>query len=84
MVQPPDSLSSLPATCLTLTPSRSFIVAEWRGVKNLNLADNNLVRMGSLAPMVALEELRISGNNLEDMPGGSWVRFGHARTTFLH
>ena len=29
---------------------------------------SDLVRMGSLAPLVALEELRISGNNLEAMP----------------
>lgn len=40
----------------------------WAGVKILSLYDNNLVRMGSLAPLVALEELRISGNNLEEMP----------------
>jgi len=41
---------------------------SWASVKILSLYDNNLVRMGSLAPLVALEELRISGNNLESMP----------------
>lgn len=41
----------------------------WASVKILNLYDNNLVRMGSLAPLVGLEELRINGNNLEEMPG---------------
>jgi len=30
--------------------------------------ENNLVRFGSLAPLVALEELRLNGNNLEEMP----------------
>lgn len=41
---------------------------KWASVKILSMYDNNLVRMGSLAPLVALEELRISGNNLETMP----------------
>lgn len=40
----------------------------WANVKILSLYDNNLVRMGSLAPLESLEELRISGNNLEEMP----------------
>jgi len=40
----------------------------WAGVTTLSLYENNLVRMGSLAPLVALEELRINGNNLEEMP----------------
>ena len=40
----------------------------WASVKVLSLYDNNLVRMGSLAPLVALEELRLYGNNLEAMP----------------
>jgi Leucine-rich repeat (LRR) protein len=42
--------------------------AMWRNVKVLNLYDNNLVRMGSLAPLVSLEELRLNGNNLEEVP----------------
>jgi Leucine-rich repeat (LRR) protein len=42
--------------------------ASWASVKVLSLYDNNLVRMGSLAPLVALEELRMSGNNLEEAP----------------
>ena len=41
---------------------------SWAGVKILSLYDNNLVRMGSLAPLTALEEVRLSGNNLEEMP----------------
>lgn len=40
----------------------------WASVKILSLYENNLVRMGSLAPLLALEELRISNNNLEEMP----------------
>ncbi|KAL1510730.1 hypothetical protein AB1Y20_007019 [Prymnesium parvum] len=41
---------------------------NWSSVKILNLYDNNLVRLGSLAPLVCLHELRLYGNNLEDMP----------------
>ena len=41
---------------------------SWSAVSVLNLYDNNLVRMGSLEPLKALTELRISGNNLEEMP----------------
>lgn len=40
----------------------------WASVTILNLYDNNLVRLGSLAPLVGLKELRIYGNNLEEMP----------------
>ena len=42
--------------------------ASWTNLRILSLYDNNLVRFGSLAPMVRLEELRLNGNNLEDMP----------------
>jgi len=42
--------------------------ASWAAVKVLNMYENNLVRFGSLAPLVALEELRLNGNNLEEMP----------------
>jgi Leucine-rich repeat (LRR) protein len=42
--------------------------AGWASVKILNLYDNNLIRLGSLAPLVALEELRLYGNQLEAMP----------------
>ena len=34
----------------------------------LNMYDNNLVRFGSLAPLTALKELRLYGNNLEEAP----------------
>jgi len=34
----------------------------------LNLYDNNLVRLGSLAPLTSLTEVRLYGNNLEEMP----------------
>jgi len=53
--------------------------SSWGSVKILSLYDNNLVRIGSLAPLAALEELRISGNNLEDMPGLS----SHPKLTTL-
>jgi len=42
--------------------------AGWGAVTTLSLYENYLVRMGSLAQLVALEELRINGNNLEEMP----------------
>jgi len=51
---------------MAITSDATF--AGWAGVKVLGLYDNNLVRMASLAPLVALQELRISGNNLEEMP----------------
>jgi len=54
------------ANKLMMTDDAMF--SSWENVKVLNLYDNNLVRMGSLAPLKALEELRISGNNLEEMP----------------
>jgi hypothetical protein len=41
---------------------------SWRAVRVLNLYENNMVRCGSLAPCVALEELRLNGNNLDEMP----------------
>lgn len=34
----------------------------------LNLYDNNLIRVGSLEPLTALTEIRLFGNNLEEMP----------------
>ena len=54
------------ANKLMMTTDAHFLM--WSSVRVLNIYDNNLVRMGSLAPLVALEELRISGNNLEEMP----------------
>jgi len=42
--------------------------ASWAKVTVLNLNDNNLTSMGSLAPLVALEELRIYGNQLTELP----------------
>ena len=41
---------------------------SWQRVTHLNLYDNNLVRMGSLAPLIGLEELRMHANNLEEIP----------------
>ena len=41
---------------------------SWQRVTTLNLYNNNLVRMGSLAPLLALEELRMHANNLEEIP----------------
>ena len=43
-------------------------VAEWTGVKVFNVYDCRLVRLAPLAHMVQLTELRLFGNNLEDMP----------------
>jgi len=40
----------------------------WSTVKVLNLNDNNLSSCGSLAPLVALTELRIFANNLSALP----------------
>lgn len=40
----------------------------WSKVTTLNLNDNNLVACGSLAPLKALAELRIFGNQLPAMP----------------
>ena len=51
---------------LMMTADAMF--ASWATVKVLNMYENNLVRFGSLAPLVALEELRLNGNNLEEMP----------------
>ena len=51
---------------LMMTADAMF--TSWASVKVLNMYENNLVRFGSLAPLVALEELRLNGNNLEDMP----------------
>jgi len=51
---------------LMMTKDEMFI--SWANVRVLNMFENNLVRMGSLAPLVALEELRLNGNNLEEMP----------------
>jgi len=44
------------------------IFTSWSKVKILSANDNNLVKLGSLAPLVALQELRLFGNNLEAMP----------------
>lgn len=51
---------------LMMTADAMF--TSWASVKVLNMYENNLVRFGSLAPLVALEELRLNGNNLEEMP----------------
>ena len=42
--------------------------ASWGNVTILSLNDNNLGSIGSLAPLVKLEELRLFANNLEAMP----------------
>ena len=51
---------------LMMTTNAMF--ASWSRVSVLNLYDNNLVRFGSLAPLKALQELRLGENNLEEMP----------------
>jgi Leucine-rich repeat (LRR) protein len=40
----------------------------WRNVTSLNLYDNNLVKLGSLAPLVSLVELKLYNNNLVELP----------------
>ena len=70
----PDSIGELKcleevnfsANKLMMTNDKMF--AGWASVKVLNMYDNNLVRFGSLAPLVALEELRLHSNNLEELP----------------
>lgn len=42
--------------------------ASWGNVTILSLNDNNLTMLGSLAPLVKLEELRLFGNSLEALP----------------
>jgi len=57
---------NLAANKLMMTTDAMF--ASWSKVTVLNMYDNNLVRFGSLAPLTALQELRLNGNNLEEMP----------------
>lgn len=44
------------------------IMAKWTSVKILNLYDNNIVKLGSLAPLTALEELRLFNTPLDSLP----------------
>jgi len=46
----------------------AIAMAGWTNVKILNMYDNNLVRFGSCEPLVSLTEVRLYGNNLEEMP----------------
>ncbi len=57
---------NLAANKLMMTTDATF--ASWKTVTVLNMYDNNLVKFGSLAPCASLTELRLSGNNLEEMP----------------
>lgn len=43
-------------------------MANWSSVKILNLYDNNIVKLGSLAPLTALEELRLYNTPLDSLP----------------
>ena len=77
----PDSLGGLSAleefnaaaNKLMMLTDKHF--ASWGALRVLQLSDNNLVRLGSLAPLLSLEELRLSANNLEEMP--SLATTGH-------
>uniref|UniRef100_A0A7S2GJ53 Uncharacterized protein n=1 Tax=Haptolina brevifila TaxID=156173 RepID=A0A7S2GJ53_9EUKA len=51
-----------------LMMTQDAMFANWSTVKVLNMYDNNLVRFGSLATLLSLEELRLNANNLEAMP----------------
>ena len=42
--------------------------ASWSKVTVLNINDNNLTALGSFAPLVALQEVRIFGNQLTALP----------------
>jgi len=44
------------------------VFASWTKVSVLNLNDNNLSSVGTFAPMIALEEVRLYGNQLSAMP----------------
>ena len=54
------------ANRLAMLKDAHFI--SWSKVTILNLNDNNLTVLGSLAPLVALEELRLYGNQLTALP----------------
>jgi len=70
----PDDLGSLAnleevniaANKLMMLTDQHFVA--WSQVGVLSIYENNLVRLGSLAPCVGLTELRLSQNNLEEMP----------------
>lgn len=70
----PDSIGTLASLEeANLAANKLMVLSDgvcvgWKSVKVLSLFDNNLVMMGSLAPLVTLEELRLYGNNLEAMP----------------
>jgi len=57
---------NLAANKLMMLPDAAL--ASWSKVTILSMNDNNLVRLGSLAPLKALTELRLFSNNLEEMP----------------
>ena len=44
------------------------IMTKWSSVKILSLYDNNIVKLGSLAPLTALEELRLYNTPLDSLP----------------
>jgi len=73
------SLEELNAAANKLMMLTDAHFAGMASLKNLQLSENNLVRMGSLAPCVNLEELRISKCNLEEMPTLS----SHPKLTIL-
>ena len=68
----PAELGQLPALEeVNLAANKLMALPEvpgWSRVRILNLYDNRLVKIGSLAGCVALVELRLYNNNLEAMP----------------
>lgn len=44
------------------------LMLKWTSVKILSLFDNNIVKLGSLAPLTALEELRLYNTPLDSLP----------------
>ena len=70
----PVEVGSLPAlTEVNVSANKLMMLTDahfssWARVTTLNLNDNNLSSMGSFAPMVALKEVRIYGNQLGALP----------------
>ena len=70
---PPDLASCVALEELNFAANKMMMLtdahfAALTALTVLNMQDNNLVRFGSLANCKALEEIRLYGNNLEEIP----------------
>lgn len=63
-----SNLEEFNAAANKLAMLKDVHFASWGNVQILSLNDNNLTMLGSLAPLVKLEELRLFGNQLTAMP----------------